>query len=127
MKKPLFTLAMIATAICSFAQNEQERSIKMPEVPKLHKFTEFSGIEANPKFETCMQAVEFAKVENVQRPELNQVSSVSKSWTTSPPQYGHFFTDSTLTIGFLHLLFNRRVATLSLEIGNWSLVIPSLQ
>lgn len=34
MKKTLFTLAMIASAICCFAQNEQERSIKMPEVPK---------------------------------------------------------------------------------------------
>src|SRR5574344_722385 len=32
---------------------------------RAHKFTEFSGIEANPKFETCMQAVEFAKVEKV--------------------------------------------------------------
>ena len=42
MKKTLFTLAMIASAICSYAQNEQERSIKMPEVPKQHKFTEFS-------------------------------------------------------------------------------------
>lgn len=42
MKKPLFTFAMIATAICSFAQNEQERNIKMPEVPKQHQFTEFS-------------------------------------------------------------------------------------
>lgn len=42
MKKTLFTLVMTATAICSFAQNEQERSIKMPEVPKQHQFTEFS-------------------------------------------------------------------------------------
>ena len=33
---------MIASAICCFAQNKQERSIKMPEVPKQHKFTEFS-------------------------------------------------------------------------------------
>ena len=29
MKRTLFTLAMVATTICSFAQNEQERSIKM--------------------------------------------------------------------------------------------------
>lgn len=33
---------MMATAICCFAQNEQERSVKMPEAPKRHQFTEFS-------------------------------------------------------------------------------------
>ena len=42
MKKSLLTLAIIATAICSFAQNEHGQSIKMPEAPKRHQFTEFS-------------------------------------------------------------------------------------
>lgn len=42
MNKTIFVLAMMATAICCFAQNEQERSVKMPEAPKRHQFTEFS-------------------------------------------------------------------------------------